>query len=105
MRRIWTLFTRLDSLNCEGIKSDAKRCIQVFQTNGNAAAKSVAYILYYFCSSGVCLIFRRVIEAIDKMVEQHNIMFFTSAGNLGPALSTLNCPGAVTRNVIGGCCY
>ncbi|XP_057301280.1 tripeptidyl-peptidase 2-like isoform X1 [Hydractinia symbiolongicarpus] len=43
----------------------------------------------------------RVIEMMNKMVEEHNIIFISSAGNNGPALSTCSSPGSMTENVIG----
>lgn len=46
-------------------------------------------------------IFSRIIEAVNRVVRRHGILFFSSAGNCGPALSTGGCPGATTTSVIG----
>ncbi|KAM3727921.1 Tripeptidyl-peptidase [Dirofilaria immitis] len=43
----------------------------------------------------------RIIEALDRVVRRHGILFFSSAGNSGPALSTGGCPGTTTTSVIG----
>ena len=43
----------------------------------------------------------RVVEMIDEMVTKHNIVFVTSAGNDGPALSTVGAPGSSCGAVIG----
>uniref|UniRef100_A0A1I8F0V4 Tripeptidyl-peptidase 2 n=1 Tax=Wuchereria bancrofti TaxID=6293 RepID=A0A1I8F0V4_WUCBA len=43
----------------------------------------------------------RIIEALDRVVRRHGILFFSSAGNCGPALSTGGCPGTTTTSVIG----
>ncbi|KAL3990463.1 Tripeptidyl peptidase II family protein [Acanthocheilonema viteae] len=43
----------------------------------------------------------RIIEAVDRVVRRHGILFFSSAGNSGPALSTGGCPGTTTTSVIG----
>lgn len=47
------------------------------------------------------VIFSRIIEALDRVVRRHGILFFSSAGNCGPALSTGGCPGTTTTSVIG----
>ncbi|VDM98208.1 unnamed protein product [Thelazia callipaeda] len=48
-----------------------------------------------FCDSG------RIIEAVNRLVHRHGVLFFSSAGNWGPALSTGGCPGTTTTSVIG----
>ena len=45
--------------------------------------------------------FRAVIEEFIKLCDQHNIVFVSSAGNNGPALSTVGCPGGTIAPLIG----
>ncbi|TKR81539.1 hypothetical protein L596_015393 [Steinernema carpocapsae] len=43
----------------------------------------------------------RIIEELAKMVNRHGIIFMSSAGNNGPALSTVGAPGATSSVSIG----
>lgn len=44
---------------------------------------------------------RRVQDLFNEAVEKHGIIFVSSAGNNGPALSTTGAPGATCTNLIG----
>ncbi|KAI6174091.1 Tripeptidyl-peptidase 2 [Aphelenchoides besseyi] len=60
------------------------------------AELGVDVVNYSFGEQASFLHSGRIFEWLKKMIQKHNVTFITSAGNAGPGLSTVGCPGNCT---------